>query len=174
MRIHLLLVVALLVVSRDGALAKTYKNTTFGLQVELPSGSTVCTADEGESDRGFSILWKSRICPHDDDIEGIYVDVRYNALNRRSTLDTAKDECVGLSAKPSPFMVAGFRFFRCLLRTDRGRIVPTWFVLRNRRLSSPDNGVIYGVTLICPRNDCRKLRPLVRWVFSHMKFIEQD
>lgn len=174
MRFRLLLAVAPLIVAQVGAVAGTYTNATFGLKMELPPGKVICTAEEYQSDRGVIILWDTRKCPSDRDAAGIYVYVAYNATQRRSTFELGKDNCSVGTARLSPFKVSGFRFYQCLSRTDGGRTALAYFVLRDRKLSSPDNEVTYGVTLICPHDDCRTLMPTTRWIFAHMKFIAQD
>jgi len=157
-----------------GAFSKTYTNSTFGLQVTMPVGKVICTARNGESDRGFVVLWQGKECPPPDGTAGIYVYVEYNALGWRSTFEEGKFVCSGEAIRPSPFKVSGFRFYQCELQTDRNRPSPGYFVLRNKKLSSRDNAVSYGVTLVCPHDDCRDLMPMTRWIFAHMKFIIQD
>jgi hypothetical protein len=174
LKTSLLLAAAMLITPNVGAFARTYTNATFGLQVEMPMGKTICTTEDGESDRGFIVLWHTTKCPPADGTTGIYVFVEYNALGWRSTPEGGKLICIGGASRPSPFVVSGFRFYQCKSRTDSGRISLAYFVLRNRMLSSPDNQVNYGVSLICPNDNCQDLLPVTRWIFSHMKFIKQD
>ncbi len=173
MRIRLLVVAVFMALSAETH-ARTYTNATFGLQVELPTGKTVCTAADGESDRGFTILWEQNDCPPTDDANGIYVYVQYNALGWHSTLEEGKSDCVTSSVRASPFAVSGARFYQCKLLTDLWHVSLSFFVLRNKDINPPDNEVSYGVTLICPHGDCRRLMPLVHWIFAHMKFIKQE
>jgi hypothetical protein len=172
--IRLVMAFAMAVSINSGTVARTYTNSTFGLQVELPAGKTVCTSEDGESDRGFTVLWETKKCPPADDATGIYVYVEYNALGWRSTLDEGRSICSGAAIKPSSFTVSGFRFYHCKSRTDRGKASLAYFVLRNTDLRSPDNAVGYGVTLICPHDNCRKLMPMTDWLFMHMKFVKQQ
>jgi hypothetical protein len=153
---------------------RPYTNATFGFFAEMPVGKVSCTSKSDESDRGFVVLWNSKVCPPAEDAAGIYVHVEYNALGWRSTIEEGKSICENESARPSPFMVSGIRFYRCKSRTDQGHDSLSYFALRNKNLSSPDNGVSYEVTLICQEGNCRDLMPMTRWIFAHMKFIRQE
>jgi hypothetical protein len=156
--------------------ARTYVNTEYGFQAEMPSGKMICTTenDGSEADRGFTVLWDAQSCPHTDDASGIHVYFDMNAFESPSTLDLGKHICNGNAIRPSLFGVSGFRFYQCKSKTDGGRTSLEYFVLRHVKGGYPEGEGTYGVTLICPHDYCRKLMPMTRWIFAHMKFIKQE
>ena len=70
---RLLLTVAMLIASDSLASGKTYTNTPFGFQVEMPAGRVICTTEDGKSGRGFIVLWEPAKCPPADDAAGVYI-----------------------------------------------------------------------------------------------------
>jgi hypothetical protein len=163
-------------VPRSALFARTYVNTEYGFQAEMPSTKMVCTAenDGSEADRGFSVLWNAPGCRNTYDAMGIHVYFDMNAFESPSTLDLGKHICNGNPVRPSPFWVSGFRFYQCNSKTDGGRASLDYFVLRHVKGGYAEGEQTYGITLICPHDDCRKLMPMTRWIFAHMKFIKQE
>jgi hypothetical protein len=172
---RLLIAVAIFMVPHSALFARTDVNSEYGFRARTPSWRTVCTTanDGSTADRGFSVLWDAPGCRNTDDASGIYVYFDMNAFDSLSTLDLGKHICDGNAIRPSPFWVSGFHFFHCKSKTDGGRVGLDYFVLRHVKGGYAEGEQTYGVTLICPHDDCRKLMPMTRWIFEHMKFIIQ-
>jgi hypothetical protein len=156
--------------------AKTYTNAEYGIQAELPSGKMICTAenDGSTSDHGFTVLWETKLCPPEDDTPAVYVYFGMNAFEARSTLEEGKHICHGAIIRQSPFRVGNQLFYQCKPVRVRSHINLEYFVLREVKGGSPEGESIYNVSLVCPRSDCRKLMPMTRWIFAHMKFIKRE
>ena len=169
-----LFAIGIFIASHAGASAKFYTNTEYGFKAEMPRGKPVCLPEEHQSNHGFVVLWEKKECPPARDVSGIYVYFGMNAFESHSTLEVGQHTCGGNAITPGPFWVSGFQFYKCKSRTDSGRVSLDFFVLRRVQGGYPEGESTYGVSLLCPHDDCRNLLPMTRWIFAHMKFIRQE
>jgi hypothetical protein len=176
MIIPLLLAVTMGIAMNVEVFAKSYTNTEYGIQTELPSGKVICTTenDGTTSDHGFTILWDTNLCPPEDNTPGIHVYFGMNAFESRSTFEEGKHICRGAVIRPSPFRVGGYQFYQCKPMRVGATVSLEYFVPRAVKGGSPEGESTYRVSLLCPRGDCRKLMPMTRWIFAHMRFIKQE
>jgi hypothetical protein len=174
MRARALLIAIMLIARGATALAETYTDSYFEFRAAMPKEKVVCLPRENTSDHGFVVLWETKDCNFISSPTGIYVYASHN-FDRESntTPELGKLLCDGNAVSPSPFVVSGFRFYQCKSKTDEGRLGPSYFVLRHVKGGYPESEPTYGVWLICPHDDCRKLMPMTRWIFVHMRFIRQ-
>ena len=156
--------------------AKTYTNSEYGIQAELPSGKVVCTAenDGSTSDHGFTVLWRTNRCPPEDNTPGTYVYFGMNAFEARSTFEEEKHICRGAVIRSSPFRVGNQLFYQCKPMRVLSHVNLEYFAPRQVMGGSPEGESTYNVSLVCPRSHCRRLMPMTRWIFAHMKFIKRE
>jgi hypothetical protein len=100
---RLWIVAAILIASRVGASAKTYINTNYGFQVELPPGKVTCGPEYTTANHGFFVLWDTKDCLSSEDATGLYVEASYNALDLRSTFAEGSLICGGATITKPPF-----------------------------------------------------------------------
>jgi hypothetical protein len=174
MMTRLWFVAAILIASHGGTSAKTYINTNYGFQVELPPGKVTCGPEYTTANHGFFVLWDTKDCLSNEDATGLYVEASYNALDLRSTVAEGRLICDGATIGPSPFWVAGYRFYQCKSGRREKPQTMRFFVLRHGKAKDVGEEMTYDVGLICYHNDCQKLLPMARWIFAHMKFIRRE
>ena len=171
---RVMLTMTVLIALHLAAAASNYTDRYFGFRVAVPTGKMVCLPDGTTSNHGYIVLWDTTDCHFIVRPPGIYVYATHNGdEDATTTSDLAKDLCGGNLSGPSPFSVSGFRFSQCRSATREGRPGLEYFVLRHVKGGYPGSEPKYGVSLICPHDDCRSLMPMTRWIFAHMKFIKQ-
>lgn len=171
---RLLCAACLLIASNVEVFAKTWSNANYGFQVELPPGYVVCGPEGFTADHGFFVLFDTKDCLSDDDVSGLYVEASYNAMEVRSSIGEGKLICDGAAIKPSPFWIAGYRFYQCESGRGKANHGMRYFVLRHGKANDVGAEMTYDVGLICKHNDCRRLMPMARWIFAHMKFTKRE
>ena len=172
---RILTTIVFLLVAAVPAQADSYLDACFGWKIEIPAKKPVCLPEGYTSDHGYILLWETESCPPEYDAAGIYVYALHNyETDSNTTRQLGRHICRKWPMTPSPFVVSGFRFYQCESTRKGKRRTFDYFVLRHVPGGYPPAEPTYGVTLNCPRNDCRPLFPMAGWILRHMTFTRRQ